>query len=141
MAIGVVAQKSCTIRAVSTDTKTGSTALLPAVPTGTQDGDLLIAIQSIRGSGTAAAMTAPAGWSVVNGAAGSATFGFMKVWQKYANGESGNLSFPKDAAGVITVFAISQHDSRPDPATDDGEVTDRYRSVTSLRRGHLRRLR
>lgn len=115
MAIAVIPQTSPVVRAVSTDTKTGATALVPGRPTGTIDGDLLIAVQNIKGTGTSASMTGPVDgtWQILNTAAGSATFGWLTVFWKIANGEpSTGYSFPKDADGVITVLAVKNYDWR-----------------------------
>lgn len=72
----------------------GSGSVSPAVPTGTASGDFLIAIQkqdsdAITG-GSFAAMTAPAGWTLVaDSSAVSTAAGIAKVWKKTATASEG----------------------------------------------------
>lgn len=114
MAIAVVAQQAPSVRSVSTDTKTGATALTPGLPTGCIDGDLLIAVQNTKGTGTSASMTGPDdSWDIVNTPAGSSTFGWLTLFTKKASNEpSAGWSLPKDADGCVTVICIKQYDWR-----------------------------
>lgn len=114
MAIAVVAQQAPSVRSVSTDTKTGATSLTPGLPTGCIDGDLLIAVQNTKGTGTSAAMTGPDdSWDILNSAAGSSTFGWLTVFTKKASNEpSAGWIFPKDADGCVTVICVKQYDWR-----------------------------
>lgn len=77
-------------------------------PTGTVSGDLLIAIHGSDRDGTAAAMTAPAGWTLA-GQSSQTNAGFVKVWWKIAGGsEPSTYTFPdstaSDAALIVLCF-------------------------------------
>lgn len=77
-------------------------------PTGTVSGDLLIAIHGSDRDGTAAAMTAPAGWTLA-GQSSQTNAGFLKIWWKIAGGsEPSTYTFPdstaSDAALIVLCF-------------------------------------
>lgn len=97
----------------SVSTATGAGTVAPSVPTGTADGDVLVAYGTIVGtSANTQTLTAPAGWTLRAGPIDSGTDRRAYTWTKDASGESGSYSFTKvGASGArVTVLAVSGGD-------------------------------
>jgi len=81
-------------------------------PTGVLAGDLLVAIHFEDPFGTLAAMTAPAGWALVDAHTGVSGNPFCKIWYKAAGGsEPASYVFGQDDTSVVTIVALTGHDA------------------------------
>ena len=98
MAISVVASNSAVGAATMTVTK----------PTGTADGDLMVAVTSCDNVGTYAALGAPAGWTLRGGLDSGANKSPVKVFTKTAASEGASYAFTcssgEDGVGIITTL-------------------------------------
>lgn len=103
---GLAAPSSIALRASATGT-TGSTLLTVAKPTGTVDGDVMLAQIAGRGSGTMTC-TPPAGWVEVLNQTRS-TGGRLFVYRKVASAEAASYDFTLSGAsshaGAILSFS------------------------------------
>lgn len=80
-------------------------------PSGAVDGDLLLAVCFADPDG--AAVTAPAGWTLVGSAFAPAGIGFGRVYRKAASGEPASYTFTGSAGSSnnVIVLAVTGHDS------------------------------
>lgn len=80
-------------------------------PSGTVDGDLLLAVHFQDPDGSAANQTA-SGWTQVGSTQDNAV-GSTKVWRKAASSEGANYTFGGDggASGVVIIIRIDGHDA------------------------------
>lgn len=86
--------------------QTNGAALTVTKPTGTVDGDFLLAIHMSDTDATLANVTAPAGWTT-NGAGSRITNACnMKVSWKFASGEGASWSFPGASGGYRFVMVL-----------------------------------
>uniref|UniRef100_UPI003F491333 hypothetical protein n=1 Tax=Pseudonocardia sp. CA-138482 TaxID=3240023 RepID=UPI003F491333 len=101
-----------TVRA-ATSAQVGSASATIAVnvPAGTLNGDCIVVVQTIAGSGSVANLTAPdTSWALL-GSGGSATAGWMAVWQHIASGDTAPWTFGKGATnGTLSALACTGHD-------------------------------
>jgi len=81
-------------------------------PTGVGAGDLLIAVHFEDPFGSLVAMTAPAGWVLIDEHTGGGGSPFGKVWYKVAGGsESSTYVFGQNDTSVVTITAIAGQDA------------------------------
>lgn len=100
--------------AATSDSRGTTTATTVAVPAGITAGDLLLAFQVSDTRGTLAAMTAPAGWTLLDSnTTRSADVGFIKIWTKTATGSESAYTFndSTSATADACVVALTGWDS------------------------------
>lgn len=137
-----------TVRDITSQGYGNDTSANPARPAGTTEGDLLIAFATSDADGNLAAMTAPAGWSLLGQSTG--TDGVMpplKVWRKIAtSSETTTYTFPdaNGAQSLAAVMAITGHNAASPIAAGatfnlDGSFTTSHTapSVTGVAGGLL----
>jgi hypothetical protein len=101
-------------RSASEDARGNTTTATPALPTGTQTGDLLLAFQASDEDGTLASMTAPAGWTEIGNYSRGDDVGFIKIWRKIATaGEPSTYDFPDSSSAhcSVVIAALTGHDT------------------------------
>ena len=119
---GLIATQSCatsTIVHVSTSTATGLGALVLPTPSGTSPGDVLVAQVSNKGGGTAA-LTPPAGWTLIRRETANRSDSFPQVtsalfWRVAVAGEPSSATFTltssvEMAGGVAAYRGVSTVD-------------------------------
>jgi len=80
-------------------------------PTGVLANDLLVAFHFEDPFGSLAAMTAPAGWALIDSHTGGSGNPFGKIWYKLAGGsEPASYIFGQNDTSVVTIVAISGQD-------------------------------
>jgi hypothetical protein len=93
---------------------TSDVTISPSVPSGTQDGDLLVAIGITDGDRT---LSAPAGWTqFISG--GDYSSKYIFAWHKLASSESGNYDFTASSTynnARVIVLRISGSDAETAP--------------------------
>lgn len=101
-------------RAASEDARGNTTTATVSRPSGTQEGDLLLAIQATDEDGSLAAMTAPAGWSEIGSYSRFTDVGAIKVWRKTATAsEPTTYAFPDSTSAHCSVVMIALHGHDP----------------------------
>jgi len=91
-----------TFLAATEDSRGTTNAPIVTPPAGISAGDLMLAIQVSDTRGTLAAMTAPAGWTLVaSNTTRSGDVGFIKIWQKTVTGsEPADYTFNDSTAAT-----------------------------------------
>jgi len=119
-------------------------------PTGTADGDLLVAIMGSDPDAVSTALTAPVGWTLqaTSPAGGGSTAGYMKFWTKTAASEGASWTFGTAATSDchITVLAItganltSPIDGTPAFTSNTGTLNTShiFPSITTIQTNSLR---
>lgn len=100
------------IQTASTQNTANGTSLSIAMPTGTQDADLMVALIG-GGGGTNSALSGPAGWTeIADSATGRPIYG---AYYKVASGESGPYVFTstngRTLAGTILTYRYAAYDA------------------------------
>lgn len=101
------AEAAVAFRGSSTATKasgTGLTSLSIAMPTGTVQNDILIAVIT---NGTGITITAPTGWTSVGATNSTATIRQTVFWKRAASGEAGPYSFTQGTTTTAMTGGIS----------------------------------
>lgn len=100
-----------TVRSSSVNTGDGVSTVTVTKPSGTVDGDYLVAWVHCDADATAANLTAPAGWAQNGSTQTVANVGVSKVFTKAASGEGASYVFGADinTSGVWIVAAITGH--------------------------------
>ncbi len=114
--------------AISLVGATSTTSRAAVVPTGVQNGDLLLAFYSYWSFATA---TAPSGWQLLQSATSSGS-GVETVWYRFANNDVGGSSYnwtfggsgPYAAGGMLAYRGVST------VSFEDGFCTNQGRSTT-----------
>lgn len=84
-----------------------TTPLSCAKPSGTANGDLLLAWQ-MSDNGTYAGLTAPAGWTLLTGLDRGSNLMHLKIWYKVASSEGSTYSWPQSsgADGCVSIVTL-----------------------------------
>ena len=76
-------------------------------PAGTIDGDVMVAMSVCDPDGTAATLTAPAGWTQIGGDGTSGTSIRGRIWRRVASGEGASYSFGASGSTDCAVKIVS----------------------------------
>jgi hypothetical protein len=115
----------------------GVSSISVTKPTGTADGDLLVAIMGSDPDALSTALTAPAGWTLqgTSPAGGNNTAGFMKFWTHTAASEPSSWTFgtANTSDCHVTVLAITGANNASPIDGSPAWVSD----VSSLNTSHV----
>lgn len=98
-----------------------------AVPTGVQDGDLLLAAVAHQATRT---VTPPAGWTLVAGAVAGGNPD-LRVYKKTASGEAGSYGFGLSAASFGGLVVLAFRDADVDASAVASTDTDGSGNITT----------
>lgn len=99
---------AATYRSAQGSTPATASAAVVTKPSGVVSGDLLVCVHTSDISGTFAAMTAPAGWTLLDQSSQTSA-GFMKIWTRVAGGSEGasyTFNDDTDADSCVSMIAV-----------------------------------